>query len=292
MPHKKTGGTHLVAHTFGTCGRNCAGCVSDFGVFHYLCGMKIQYASDFHLEFPDNERYLLEHPLPVAGDVLVLAGDIHVLDSGPLDRLPFLRWCADHYERTLIVPGNHEYYAGRDLADTLTDWELPVLPGVSLVNNRSVRLGDTELLFTTLWSRIPPVDEPLVNSCLTDCYRMIYRGERFQARHYGEVHEQCLAWLKGALAASTAGHRVVVTHHCPVVKEDPRYQSNGLTNAFIVPLERFIEQCGADAWIFGHTHYNGANGLKIGATTMHTNQLGYVKDGIERGFNPAATLEV
>ncbi|MBR6282801.1 MAG: metallophosphoesterase [Muribaculaceae bacterium] len=254
--------------------------------------MKIQYASDFHLEFPDNERYLLAHPLQATGDVLVLAGDIHVLDTCQLDKLPFLRWCADHYERTLLVPGNHEYYAGHDLADTLIDWELPILPGVSMVNNRSVVLGDVELLFTTLWSRIPPQDQPLVNRCLTDCYRMVYRGERFQAHHYDEVHEQCLRWLTDALSASTAAHRVVVTHHCPVVKEDPRYQSNGLTNAFIVPLERFIDQSGVDAWIFGHTHYNGANGMRIGNTLMCSNQLGYVKDGIERGFNPEAVLDL
>ncbi len=254
--------------------------------------MKLQFASDFHLEFPENTRFLEEHPLTVTGDVLVLAGDIHVLDAGPLDQHPFVRWCADHYQHTFIVPGNHEYYAGHDLADTLTDWQLDLLPGVSYVNNRSVVLGDTELLFTTLWSRIPPQDEVLVNRCLTDCYRMIYRGERFQARHYGEVHQQCLAWLKDKLEASTAAHRVVVTHHCPVVKEDPRYQSNGLTNAFIVPLERMIEQCGADAWIFGHTHYNGANGMQLGRTALHTNQLGYVKDGIERGFDPEACVKV
>ena len=250
--------------------------------------MKIQYASDFHLEFPENERYLREHPLQVTGDVLVLAGDIHVLEAGPLDRHPFMRWCADNYERTLIVPGNHEYYAGHDLADTLNDWELTILPGVSLVNNRCVSIGDVDVLCTTLWSRIPLQDQPLVNRCLTDCYRMTYRGERFQAHHYDDVHEQCLGWLTKAIAASTAKHRVVVTHHCPVVKEDPRYESNGLTNAFIVPLEPFVERSGVDAWVFGHTHYNGACGMTLGSTTLYTNQLGYVKDGIERGYDPGA----
>ena len=37
--------------------------------------MKIQYASDLHLELSGNSKYVKEIPFEVTGDVLVLAGD-------------------------------------------------------------------------------------------------------------------------------------------------------------------------------------------------------------------------
>lgn len=43
--------------------------------------MKIQFVSDLHLEFNENRLYLAKNPLPIVGDVLLIAGDTAYLDK-------------------------------------------------------------------------------------------------------------------------------------------------------------------------------------------------------------------
>lgn len=46
--------------------------------------MTIQYLSDLHLEYADNEAWLRKRQIRAAGDVLVAAGDMFYLDDSSL----------------------------------------------------------------------------------------------------------------------------------------------------------------------------------------------------------------
>ena len=254
--------------------------------------MKIQYASDLHLEFDENTKFLKEHPLEVKGDILVLAGDILLFGEKMMNEHPFWDWCSDHFTHTFIVPGNHEYYNCVDVIPTLEHFAYPLRSNVTYLNNRSIVLGDVELFFTTLWSRIHDSALAAVQVGMTDCHRIAYGDHRMLATDYERAHNKCLFWLNRALGESVAPHKVVVTHHCPILSEDPRYDDNGLSSAFTVDLEDFIKQSNIDYWIFGHTHWNAKRGTTIGNTTLLTNQMGYLTHGGEKGFSLNEFFEI
>lgn len=255
--------------------------------------MKIQYASDLHLEFVENRELIERGGIVPAGDVLVLAGDVSYLGDREMMLRPFFDWCAEHFRETFIVPGNHEFYRGYDIVQTMSDYEYEYRENVRYLNNSSVVLDDTEFFFTTLWTRINPLFLREIQRGMNDFRHGVLDGERFSANDVDGLHRRCMEWLESALKASSAKTKVVVTHHCPTLRgEFNSYPSGTLNSAFQVDLDSFIERCEADYWIYGHTHYAGGSGTLIGKTKLLCNQLGYVFYGENRDFVPDAVLEV
>lgn len=255
--------------------------------------MKIQYASDLHLEFAENKSFIEHGGMEPVGDVLVLAGDVSYLGDRKMWKRPFWDWCAEHFRETIVVPGNHEFYGGFDIGCTMADFELAVRPNVRYLNNRSVVLQDAELFFTTLWTKIDPTRLWTVQQGMNDYRYGKLNGRRFCANDVDDLHQQCMGWLSGALAASTAKHKVVVSHHCPTMrKEFNSYPGGALNSAFQVDLDAFIESSGVEYWIYGHTHFAGGSGMKMSNTALLCNQLGYVFQNEHYEFDKAACIEV
>lgn len=240
--------------------------------------MIIQYASDLHLEFYDNSVFLARGPFKVAGDVLVLAGDtLPLIEFEDYKRHRFFDWCSKNYRETFLIPGNHEYYHN-DIGMYPDTWSMHLRDNVTMYENDSVVLDDTEFILSTLWSHIPMSKWLTLRKGMSDFALIKYNEKPFTATEYNALHERDLAFIKAGIAASKTKHKVVVTHHVPSrFLVAPEFRNSNLENGFTVDLTDYIESSGIDLWVYGHSHRSIET--IIGNTRMASNQIGYVSYG-------------
>ncbi|HYD79131.1 MAG TPA: metallophosphoesterase [Paucimonas sp.] len=223
--------------------------------------MKIQIASDLHLEFLETRfpGYRIVEPAPGA-DVLVLAGDIHHASRA-------VGAFGDWPVPVVYVHGNHElYHQQYDRAVA----NLRAASGGGAVRflecNETV-LGGVRFLGCCLWTdyRLYPgaAAEAMreAERRLAD-HRAIRVGERFfGAQDALERHGKARAWLAARLAEDHGGKTVVVTHHAP------------LNAAFASDLAPLLER--ADLWIHGHVH--DSFDYRVGRARVVANPRGYMR---------------
>jgi predicted phosphohydrolase len=252
--------------------------------------MKIQYASDLHLEFSQNRDYLKANPIKPVGDVLVLAGDI-VLFSEMHKHDWFFQYCADNFQTTYWIPGNHEYY-NSDLSQRSGTIHEKIKSNVLLVNNISLGTEHFNFIFSTLWTNISPANRWPVENGLSDFYVIKYGGKRFTTFEYNQFHKESITFLKQALTVSRPVKTVVVTHHVPTLMNyPPKYKGSEINEAFAVELFDDITVFSPDFWIYGHSHVNVPD-FRIGETQLLTNQLGYVKHNEQDFFVKNKSFEI
>jgi len=252
--------------------------------------MHIQYCSDLHLEFPENQKFLARNPLQPVGDILVLAGDIVPFHDQENAR-GFFDFICDHFSTVYWVPGNHEYY-GSDISDKPAHLFEKLRENLFLVNNQSVVHDGVRLVFTTLWSRISPRSEWDIGRSVSDFSAIRSGGRDLTPQGFSLLHEESLRFLKTAISESEGEPTIVVTHHVPTLTNYPRvFKNSPLTEAFAVELFDLISDSGVESWIYGHHHINTPE-FKIGKTRMLTNQLGYVHRYEYRSFERGRVVDV
>lgn len=253
--------------------------------------MRIVSYSDLHLEFGAGWRL----PRPLAGDVLVLAGDVVVLaECGPLDAL------LEGWDRpVLYVVGNHELYTRRPMAeeiDRFREWLADRHPNVRLLSDEAVRLGDVQFFGGTMWTDFHGADPLAMEtaSIRMNDFHLIRTapGRRLAPADTVAFHRRFVEKLTAWFEEDLAGPRVVITHHAPVVPPATRYRDSPLRPAFnATDVRGLIERFQPDLWVYGHTHE--CDDHLVGRTRIIANSLGYPTlpgafecDGFDAGGKP------
>ncbi len=240
--------------------------------------MFIQVLSDLHLEMFDCN-------IPVSGDVIVLAGDIHVGTAG-------IRWAKKHFKDTPVVyvAGNHEFYHQTfpDLVNELRDEA--AASNVAFLENDVFEHGGIRFLGATLWTdfTLNGFAQQLTNMAAArhgiNDFHLIKTasGTKLHPNDAANTFKQTCDWLKEQLATPYSGPTVVVTHHAPcIMSTHPWHRFGSLASAFVNNMENLILDFQHAAWISGHTHY--CADYHIGETRLVSNQRGYGDNDVE-GF--------
>lgn len=254
--------------------------------------MKIQFASDLHLEFHENSRWLKNNPMIPEGDILVLAGDIGYFGDDLYSNHPFWEWCSDNFKDTYVIPGNHELYKWFDINKFGRDWSFKIRDNVHAIYNKVISLTDEiDLIATTLWSHINLEEAYYVMTGVSD-FKRIRNGEEFiDWQRFNREHEVCKQFIEDSVKTSSAKHIIVATHHVPSFQlMADEFKGSRINAAFTSNLDDMIESLPIEYWIYGHSHRNIEK--KIGNTMFLSNQLGYVFDNEHTSFNPGKFIEI
>ena len=254
--------------------------------------MKIQYASDLHLEFGDNSKWLKANPLVPSADILILAGDIGYLGDDNYKTHPFWDQVSENYKKVIVIPGNHELYKYYDINELHEGWSLSIRKNVKAYYNSVIPLDEnTDLIVSTLWSKISPAEEFMTERCVSDFARIRNGKFRLSAQRFNEEHDRCRSFIDKAVKESKAKNIIVATHHVPSFSlMADEFKGSSINGAFTVELGDFIANSRINYWIYGHSHRNIER--RIGNTVCISNQLGYVFQNEHHTFRSDAVIEL
>lgn len=252
--------------------------------------MKIQFASDLHLEFPENKIFIKENPILPMAETLILAGDIMTFISISKHK-DFFQYLSDNFKSVYWIPGNHEYY-GYNLAEKYGEFMEEIHKNIFLLNNKSLIINNVKFIFSTLWSKINENHSWQIERKISDFSLIKYKNYRFNTEIFNMLHHESLTFIKKETSQNTSEKSIVITHHVPTYMHYPeQYKGDLINEAFATELSDFIESSNINYWIYGHHHQNTKD-FKIGKTQLLTNQLGYVNYGEHYEFNNQKFFEI
>ena len=267
--------------------------------------MKIQLASDLHLEFGDIE---IKNN---GADVLILSGDICVANdligdwkSDKRDRFEgFFERVSKEFKNVVYVFGNHEHYHGDFATSTETIREaFKHLSNVHILDIDSVDIDGVLFVGGTLWTNFKNRDPVVMWDAqrMMNDYRTVRNGPPNVVNGYATMflpedaimyHERMLRVIDD-ICNLDQRPIVVVGHHAPSFQSiSGRYGGDKLNGAYASDLVDFIEQHPQiKLWTHGHIHNN--SDYMIGSTRVLCNPRGYHRYEENDGFRPETVFEL
>lgn len=247
--------------------------------------MRLQIASDLHLESLEWKFPAFRGVAAVAADVLVLAGDI-AKGSRALELF------GDWHCPVVYVPGNHEFYGG-DVSAVLAELaqRAAAFPNVKILAPGIWTHGDVRFIGCTLWTDYAVFGAERVDAAMATCAEKIAdhhcirgAGDRpFLPADALALHRAQRQWLCQRLQEPFAGKTVVVTHHGPHRNSiAPAYAADLTSAAYASDLE----DCLGIAELHIHGHIHESFDYPIGRTRVVANPQGYCR-GIKAASMPA-----
>jgi len=267
--------------------------------------MRIFCLSDLHLEFYGGggaftefwARFLKPKLAAVKKpEVLILAGDIgypYPKESVHAQNYrQFLKNSREIFPHVLVVPGNHEYYAGTNLNPT-ADSRAAILKAlrdlcretdVTLLQQNSISIAGIRFLGTTLWSDIQRPAFKAMNDSK-------YVFDTVQ--EYQHAFRDDYTWLRNQLTEEGSGSSptptVIITHHLPTNRLiHPRFRDSYLNSGFATEILGPLSDEGllgsVKYWFCGHSHERVK--VDFGGLTLYLNPLGYPHEEKQRQTEP------
>lgn len=251
--------------------------------------MRIQFASDLHLNSWALQKIPFEKILVPVADHLLLCGDIGLPDSDML--AVFFKWCTKRWKQIFWIPGHHELTSVwhlktetyeqclRRMRNRVAEW-----PNIQVLEREAFITEDGMLfLACPLWSRLTAMSESMSKDAI--------------CQDITRKYEEDLTWLKQQIRSSEIPV-VIATHYPPTATMmDPGNVNNSLAVPFALETEVLLRPP-VVAWICGYLHkavqiqkpWMDAEG-RGGEVLLVTNPRGYPEEGWT-GFRPDAVLRL
>lgn len=245
--------------------------------------MNLQFASDLHLEVPKNARYFQEEKITPFADILILAGDTMCWDEDYLQN-PFWDEISSAFKQVLVIPGNHEFYKGYDIASLRKSASGIIRDNIHWYYNQSVVIDGVQIILSTLWSHIPlTISERIQNYC-NDFTYIQFEGIPLTIGKYNEENRICIDYITKELQKEYA-KRVIVSHHAPILEAiGEQFQNSWYATLYANNLDKLIEENAIDYWIYGHSHQH-LKSFRLHDTELVTNPCGYISKGENKLFD-------